>query len=137
MAKKTKEQIHYNMQQVKNKDSKIELLLRKELWNRGIHYRKNVKTIFGKPDIAFIRKKIAVFVDSEFWHGFNWDVKKNEIKSNRDFWIAKIERNIARDIEVNNQLTQDGWVVLRFWGNDIKKNVSACADQIEALLKER
>jgi len=137
MNKKTKEQISYNMRQVKNKDSKIELLLRKELWERGLRYRKNVKTVFGKPDIAFIGKKIAVFVDSEFWHGYNWDVKKNEIKSNRDFWIAKIERNIERDAEVNEYLSNDGWIVLRFWGNDIKKDVAACADKIESVFMER
>ena len=97
--KKTKEQISYNMQQVKNKDSKIEVLLRKELWSRGLHYRKNVNRIYGKPDIVFIGKKIAVFCDSEFWHGFDWDVKKHEIKSRQDFWIPKIERTIQRDKE--------------------------------------
>ena len=121
MIKKTKEQISYNMRQVKNKDSEIELMLRRELWKRNIRYRKNVTRIFGKPDIAFIRKKVAVFVDSEFWHGFNWEVKKNEVKSNRDFWIAKIERNMERDAEVNQYLQKEGWLVLRFWGNEIKK----------------
>ena len=76
--KKTKEQISYNMQQVKNKDSEIEIKLRKELWSRGIRYRKNVSKIFGKPDIAFSSKKVAVFCDSEFWHGYNWEERKNE-----------------------------------------------------------
>ena len=109
MTKKTKEQISYNMRQVKNKDSEIELMLRRELWKRNIRYRKNVTRIFGKPDIAFIRKKVAVFVDSEFWHGFNWEVKKNEVKSNRDFWITKIERNRERDGEVNQDLQKEGW----------------------------
>ena len=118
MIKKTKEQISYNMRQVKNKDSEIELMLRRELWKRNIRYRKNVTRIFGKPDIAFIRKKVAVFVDSEFWHGFNWKVKKNEVKSNRDFWIAKIERNMERDAEVNQYLQNEGWLVLRFWGKN-------------------
>lgn len=137
MAKKTKEQISYNMKRVKSKDSQIELLLRKELWSRGIRYRKNVNSILGKPDIAFIGKKVAVFVDSEFWHGFNWEIKQHEIKSNRDFWIKKIERNIERDHEVNAELTNSGWLVLRFWGNDIKKDVRACANVIENTLKER
>mgnify|MGYP003550159130 CR=1 FL=1 len=82
------------MRQVKNKDSSIELTLRKELWRRGLRYRKNVNSIFGKPDIAFIGKKIAVFCDSEFWHGYDWDNRKKDFKSNRDFWIPKIERNI-------------------------------------------
>ena len=137
MAKKTEEQISYNMRRVKNKDSEIELMLRRELWKRNIRYRKNVTRIFGKPDIAFIGKKVAVFVDSEFWHGYDWTVKKNEIKSNREFWIAKIERNMARDAEVNEHLRLDGWLVLRFWGNEIKKDVVLCADKIEAALKER
>jgi DNA mismatch endonuclease (patch repair protein) len=125
------------MHQVKNKDSVIELTLRKELWSRGIRYRKNVSRVLGKPDIAFLGKKIAVFCDSEFGHGFNWEEKQNEIKSNRDFWIPKIERNIERDREVNAALEADGWIVLRFWGNDIKKNVKACADLIVDALKER
>lgn len=133
---KTAEQISFNMRRVKNKDSAIELALRKELWSRGIRYRKNVASVYGHPDIAFLRKKVAVFVDSEFWHGFDWENRKNDIKSNQDFWIPKIERNIARDREVNEYLTQSGWVVLRFWGKDIKKNVKSCADQIEKAIKE-
>ena len=137
MAKKTQEQISYNMKRVRNKDSKIELLLRHELWSRNMRYRKNVTTIFGKPDIAFIGKKIAIFVDSEFWHGYNWEVKKHEIKSNQDFWTRKIERNMERDKEVNSFLCAEGWTVLRFWGNDIKRDVAACADQVEAVYKER
>lgn len=126
---KTKEQISYNMRQIKNKDSEIELILRKTLWHRGIRYRKNVKTIFGHPDITFKGKKLAVFVDSEFWHGFDWEHRKNDIKSNRDFWVPKIERNIQRDIEVNDRLCNNGWTVLRFWGNDIKKKSELCADE--------
>ena len=117
----TEEQRHKNMQAVKSKDTAIELLLRKELWSRGIRYRKNVKSMVGKPDIAFIKKKVAVFCDSEFWHGFDWEHRKSDIKSNRDFWIPKIEKNIARDEKVNAALEADGWIVLRFWGQQIKK----------------
>ena len=134
---KTKEQISYNMKRVKSKDSEIELLLRKELWNRGLRYQKNVKTIFGKPDIVFKGKKIAVFCDSEFWHGFDWENRKDQIKSRRDFWIPKIERNIQRDIEVTEKLTETGWIVLRFWGKDIKKNCTKCADIIEKVVRGR
>ena len=134
---KTKEQISYNMKRVKSKDSEIELLLRKELWNRGLRYQKNVKTIFGKPDIVFKEKKIAVFCDSEFWHGFDWENRKDQIKSRRDFWIPKIERNIQRDIEVTEKLTETGWIVLRFWGKDIKKNCTKCADIIEEVVRGR
>lgn len=135
--RKTREQISYNMRNVKNKDSKIELMLRRELWKRNIRYRKNVNGIYGKPDIAFKVKKVAVFVDSEFWHGFNWSEKQKGIKSNREFWIAKIERNMERDLEVNKHLQSEGWLVLRFWGNEIKKDVISCADRIEVALKER
>lgn len=137
MAKKTPEQVSYNMKQIKNKGSEIEVLLQKELWRRGLRYRKNVKKIEGKPDIAFIGKKIAVFCDSEFWHGYDWENRKNDIKSNQDFWIPKIERNIQRDIEVTQKLRSDGWVVLRFWGKEIKKNLSECADKVERIWKER
>lgn len=101
---KTQEQISYNMRQVKNKDSIIELALRKEFWNRGLRYRKNVKSVYGKPDIAFIGKKIAVFCDSEFWHGYNWDERKKYFKSHQDFWIPKIERSMERDAEVTAKL---------------------------------
>ena len=134
---KTKEQISYNMQQVKNKDSKIEVLLRKELWSRGIRYRKNVNRIYGKPDIVFIGKKIAVFCDSEFWHGYNWEERKQDFKSHQEFWIPKIERNMERDLEVTAHLESEGWMVIRFWGNEIKKNTVGCADIIEKVLEER
>jgi len=137
MDKLTPEQRVKNMRAVKNKDSEIELLLRRCLWKKGLHYRKNVKTVFGHPDIAFIGKKVAVFCDSEFWHGFDWENKQNEIKSRRDFWIPKIERNIQRDKEVNQKLRSEGWLVLRFWGNDIKKDVESCADLVVKSLEER
>lgn len=132
MDNHTPEQRRKNMQAVKNKDSKIELLLRKELWSRGIRYRKNTSKVFGHPDIAFLGRKIAVFCDSEFWHGYDWDNKKHEIKTRREFWIPKIERNMQRDIEVNERLKTDGWRVIRFWGNDIKRDVKACADVVQA-----
>ena len=135
--KKTAEQISHNMRQVKNKDSAIELALRKELWNRGLRYRKNVKFVYGKPDIVFIGKKIAVFCDSEFWHGYAWEITQDEFQSRRDFWIPKIERNMQRDQEVNEKLRSDGWIVLRFWGKQIKRDVIACADEIERAWRSR
>lgn len=137
MMKKTKEQISYNMQQIKNKDSDIEILLRKALWSKGLRYQKNVTTIVGKPDIVFKGKKVAVFCDSEFWHGYNWEERKLDFRSNKDFWIPKIERNIQRDLEVNDRLAAEGWTVLRFWGNDIKKNLDICVDKIEKTLREK
>jgi len=125
------------MQAIRNKDSDIELLLRRELWKRGIRYRKNVKSVLGHPDIAFIGKRVAVFCDSEFWHGYDWENRKNDIHTRREFWIPKIERNIQRDIEVTEGLQNEGWIVLRFWGKDIKKNVSECADIIEKAIRNR
>ena len=134
MDKLTPEQRHMNMKAIKSKDSKIELMLRQELWKRGLRYRKNVKNVFGHPDIAFTGKKVAVFCDSEFWHGYDWENRKKDIKSNQDFWIAKIERNINRDKEVNLYLESHGWKVIRFWGKDIIKNTVECADIIEKSL---
>ena len=134
---KTQEQISYNMRQVKNKDSKIELLLRKELWSRGLRYRKNVSSVFGHPDIAFKGLKIAIFCDSEFWHGYDWENRKADFKSHREFWLPKIERNMARDIEVNQKLQEEGWIVLRFWGKEISRHTAECADIIERTVRDR
>ena len=106
MDNHTLEQRHKNMSAVKCKDSKIELLLRKELWRRGLRYRKNVRTVNGKPDIAFIGKRVAVFCDSEFWHGFDWENRKKDIHTRRDFWIPKIDRTMQRDKEVNDYLQE-------------------------------
>lgn len=131
----TAEQRSKNMKAVKNKGSKIETMFQIELWHRGLRYRKNVKTVYSKPDIAFIGKKVAVFCDSEFFHGYDWENKNKEIKSNRDFGIPKIEKNMARDKAVTEKLKSDGWIVLRFWGNEIKRNLSQCADKIESVVK--
>ena len=135
MDNHTKEQRRKNMQAVKNKDSQIEVLLRKELWRRGLRYQKNSKKVFGKPDIVFLGKKVAVFCDSEFWHGYDWENKQKEIKTRREFWIPKIERNIQRDIEVTRLLESEEWTVLRFWGNEIKNNLDDCVDRIEKFVR--
>lgn len=137
MDRITLEQRKKNMRAIKAKDTDIELMLRKELWSRGLRYRKNCKSVIGKPDIVFFRAKVAVFCDSEFWHGFNWEVKKNEIKSNREFWIPKIEKNILRDQTVTKELENAGWTVLRFWGRKIKADCVGCADYIEWVLNSK
>lgn len=134
MQKSTK-QIHYNMPRIRSKDTKKEVALRKELWSRGLRYQKIVKDIPGKPDIAFIGKKVAVFCDSEFLHGYDWGHRKDDIKTRREFWIPKIEINIERDYEVNQMLEEQGWIVLRFWGKQIQKNllmIDYCMPQILA-----
>lgn len=137
MDKLSKEQRLKNMRAVKNKGSKIEILLGKELWKKGVRYRKNDKSIFGKPDFACKKYKVAVFCDSEFWHGKDWETKKYEHKSNIDFWHKKIQRNIERDKEVNAQLTNQGWKVLRFWGRDIEKKLLLCASIVEEAINAK
>ena len=96
-----------------------------------------MRRIYGNPDIAFIGLKIAVFCDSEFWHGYDWENRKQDFKSNQEFWIPKIERNIERDLEVNRRLKDEGWIVLRFWGKEIDKNTDKCAEKIIEAIEER
>ena len=131
MDRLTKEQRHKNMKNIRSKDTSIELKLRKELWRRGYRYRKNYTELPGKPDIVLTKYKIAIFCDSEFWHGYNWEVRKNDIKSNREFWIKKIEGNIKRDANVNKILKEQGLKVIRFWGKEIQKNLETCINKIE------
>lgn len=131
----SKEQRRRNMQAIKSRDTSIEIILRKALWAQGIRYRKNYTKLIGKPDIAITKYRIAVFCDSEFWHGYNWEEKKKKIKNNASYWIRKIERNMERDFEVNATLYGLGWTVIRFWGKEIKKDTSKCVhiviDEIE------
>ncbi len=129
----TKEQRHKNMANIKSENTSIEICLRKALWKNGYRYRKNYKMLPGKPDIVLTKYKIAIFCDSEFFHGKNWEVLKPRIEkgSNSDFWIKKINRNRERDDEVNKQLLFLGWTVIRFWGNDIKKNVDECVKVLD------
>lgn len=125
----TKEQRRRNMQRIRSRDTSIELVLRKAIWHKGIRYRKNWKGIPGKPDIAITKYKIAVFCDSSFWHGRDYD---NSVKpqTNAEFWEKKIRRNIERDKEVNKTLNERGWTVLRFWDNEIIKNTDSCVNSI-------
>ena len=136
MDKLTKEQRRKNMQAIKATGSKIETALAKELWRLGYRYRKNDKTVYGKPDLTIKRYKLAIFVDSEFWHGKDWKKHKQDHKSNQEFWFKKIERNIQRDKEVNEFLLKSGWKVLRFWGQDINKKLPTCTDKIIEVINE-
>ena len=122
------------MQAIRSTDTKGERILASSLWNLGLRYRKNNKTVFGKPDFTFKKFKIAIFVDGEFFHGRDWEIQKYRIKSNREFWWAKIEYNIKRDSVVINRLEEEGWIVLRFWDKEILKNVSSCVSKIEEAL---
>lgn len=130
MDKLTKEQRSKNMQAIKNKGTKDEVLLAKKLWHIGLRYRKNDNSVFGKPDLTFKRYKIAIFIDSEFFHGKDWETEKYKIKSNREFWWPKIERNITRDIIVNQVLENAGWKVIRFWSKSMRKDINACVETI-------
>ena len=118
------------MKQIKATNTKIEIKLRKALWHLGIRYRKNYRKLPGSPDIALTKYKIAIFCDSEFWHGYDWECKKNKIHSNREYWISKIERNIERDKEVDIDLIYLGWLPLHFWGWQINKDIDYCLQTI-------
>ena len=137
MDRLTKDQRRKNMQAVKSKNSQIEVKLRKALWDKGYRYRKNYDKLIGKPDIVLTKYKIAIFCDSEFWHGYDWDNKRQEIKSNREFWIKKIESNIERDKHVTKMLGDLGWIVIRFWGKEIMKDVDKCIARIEIVIEDR
>lgn len=130
----SQEQRKKNMQAIRSKGTKIEVLLGKALWELGYRYRKNTKTLIGKPDFTFKKYKIAIFCDSEFFHGKDWENQKQRIGTNREFWIKKIESNIKRDERVNQELSNLGWTVLRFWGKDILKNMSNCLLIIESAI---
>ncbi len=134
----TSEQRSNLMKKIKSNGTVPEKILEKELWHKGIRYRKNYNNLPGKPDIAITKYKIAIFIDGEFWHGYNWVEKKEKIKSNRDYWIPKIERTIARDKNNVEQLHAIGWVTLRFWEKEIKKNLDDCVNRvIEEIEKQR
>ena len=129
----TRAQRHKNMQNIKSKDTAIEVLLRKALWKKGIRYRKNFQALPGKPDIAITKYKIAIFCDGEFFHGRDWEVLKPRLEksNNSQYWISKISKNRERDDQVNKQLLFRGWTVIRFWGNDIKKHTEECIQVVE------
>ena len=126
----TTPKISKRMANVSLKGGKSETMLAKSLWNKGIRYRKNYKKLPGSPDIAITRYKVAVFVDGEFWHGENWDVRKTKLINNREYWIEKIEENIARDKRNDNLLKDMGWIPVHFWEKEVKKNTDGCVNKI-------
>ena len=139
MDRLTKEQRHKNMKNIRSKDTSIELKLRKELWRRGYRHRKNYTELPGKPDIVLIKYKIAIFCDSEFFHGKDWEVLKPQLEKgkNADFWIEKISKNQQHDDDINKQLQFLGWTVIRFWGKDIMKKTDECIQVIEENIFEQ
>lgn len=129
MDNRTPEQRHTNMSHIKSKNTQPELTLMKALRNDGIWFTHHRKDVYGKPDIVFKRKKVAVFVDSEFWHG-----KKPLPKSNIEFWEKRFARNRNRDEQVNAELTKQGWIVIRISDVDIKKNLCDCVEKIKTVI---
>ena len=128
-----------NMRKIHSKDTSIELLLRKALWHKGYRYRKNYKALPGSPDIVLTKYKIAIFCDSEFFHGKDWEVLKPQLEKgkNADFWIKKISKNQQHDDDINKQLQFLGWTVIRFWGKDIMKKTDECMQVIEENIFEQ
>ena len=126
------------MSKVRSKDSRIEMKLRRAFWRAGLRYRLHVKSLPGTPDIVFLRHRVAVFVDSEFWHGYEWESRKSRIGTNQEFWIAKIEATMARDTQNTGDLRSAGWKVLRFWGKEVEKEPERCVQLTAcALVPER
>lgn len=120
-----------NMQHIKSVDTKPERLLRLALWHHGIRYRKNLRTLPGTPDIVLTKYRIAIFVDGDFWHAKgHLESPGEQVATNSDFWKKKLTRNVERDKEVNDELTADGWLVLRFWESDVKNNLNKCVSSI-------
>ncbi len=134
----TPKQRHKNMKNIKSKDTSIEKRLRKELWNRGYRYRKNLKELPGKPDIVLTQYKIAIFCDSEFFHGKDWNELRVRIENgnNSEYWNKKILKNMERDERINRELGYLGWKVIRFWGKEILNNTEKCVDVIEECIFE-
>ncbi|CAN5236258.1 very short patch repair endonuclease [soil metagenome] len=118
------------MSRIKRKNTKPEVMLRKALWNLGLRYRIDCKSLPGRPDLINKKLKFAIFIDGEFWHGYRWEAKIKSIKTNRAFWIPKIERNMQRDAEVNNALEQKGYRVFRFWEREVKQELGNCVKQV-------
>ena len=141
----TKEQRYKNMQNIRGKDTKSEIALRKALWCKGYRFRKNYNLLPGKPDIVFTKQKVCIFVDSEFFHGkgFESGYESTKYKSLREqlensnnskFWLQKIQRNMERDREVDAELHGLGWTVIRFWSKDVLKHTDKCVKSIEEML---
>jgi DNA mismatch endonuclease (patch repair protein) len=124
------------MSKIRGKDTKPELVFRKALWATGVRYRLNVRKLPGSPDVVLNRFKIAIFIDGDFWHGHKWEERKVRLKSNRDFWIDKIEKNMERDIRNNSDLYDLGFRVFRFWEHEVKHKLQDCIDLVLSAINE-
>ena len=125
------------MSKIRSKNSKPEIKLRKALWSKNIRYRIHQDELPGTPDIVIKKYKLAIFVDGEFWHGYNWKEARENIKSNQEFWIPKIERNIQKDFASNKALRDLGYTVFRFWSHEILKKLPVILNQIDLFIETR
>jgi len=123
------------MGKIRSSNTRVEVQLRKALWKLGYRYRKNVKSLPGKPDIVFRKFKIVVFIDGDFWHGFEWETRKSKFKTNAKYWVPKIARNMQRDRETEKMLQERGFKILRFWEHEVRKNPDKCLDEIIKFLQ--
>ena len=123
-----------HMKKIKSRNTKPEISFRRALWKSGIRYRITYKKLPGCPDIVIAKSKIVIFIDGEFWHGYDWKNKRDRIKDNRDYWIPKIERNMERDIEINEQLLQAGFKVYRFWTKQVNSELEKCISEISGYI---
>lgn len=130
-------EIRKRMSKVRLKNGKAETVLAKRLWHEGYRYRRNYKNLPGSPDIALTTYKIAVFVDGEFWHGENWEERKTKLKHNREYWIEKIEENMARDKRVDGQLQEMGWITIHFWEKQVLKHTDECLQVVLELIEKK
>ncbi len=121
------------MQAVKGKNTSLERKVSSAFHRRGWRYRRNYKSLPGKPDFVFTKARVAVFVDGDFWHGWRYPQWKHKLSS--DYWRAKIERNRARDRRNFAALRRQGWLVLRLWGHEVDKDLEACVNRVAALLE--
>lgn len=129
----TPEQRHKNMTHIKSTNTKIEKDITKALWNLGYRFRKNVKGLPGKPDIAIKKYKIVIFLDSCFWHKCPEHFKKP--KSNLEYWEPKIKRNVERDAEIKRYYQQKNWHILRIWEHEVKKDFDNTLSKIKNFIE--
>lgn len=122
------------MSKVKLKGGKAETVFAKALWHKGYRYFRNYKRLPGSPDIAVLKHHIAIFIDGEFWHGKDWPVRKERLVRNREYWIEKIEENMARDERNDRKLLELGWTPIHFWEKEVLKDLKDCIEQIEELI---
>lgn len=129
------------MAAIRCRDSKAELALRRELHRRGFRYRLHVRDVEGKPDLAVKSRKIAVFVDGDFFHGNGWRLRglarlEDQFPTNTEFWVRKITRNIERDREVTLRLEAAGWRVVRIWESDVLADPAGAALRVLTAIGE-